>query len=91
MRKCPNCEFVLISFMGVRLKEFACFKCGHTEKFFNGCEKIEDKKLEIEAEKLKSKFYKEFEFEHDNNRTCKGINEIQFEEALKKLGMLKNG
>lgn len=90
MRKC-NCGFVLISFMGVRFKEFACFKCGHTEEFLNGCERIEDKKLEKEAEKLKSKFYKEFEFKQDGNGTCKGINEIQFEEALKKLGMLKNG
>ena len=84
MRKCPNCEFVLISFMGVRLKEFACFKCGHTEEFLNGCERIEDKKLDEEAEKLKSKFYKEFDF-LEVNGVCQGINETQFEEALKKI------
>ncbi len=88
MRKC-NCGFVLITFMGVIYKEFACFKCGHTEEFLNGCERIEDKKLEKEATKLKNKFYEGFEFEREDDGTCKGINEVQFREALKKLGMLK--
>lgn len=84
MRKCPNCEFVLVTFLGVKFKEFACFKCGHTEEFLNGCEKIEDNKLEEEAENLKSKFYREFKFEEVNG-TCQGINEIQFEKALKEI------
>ena len=80
MRKC-SCGFVLISFMGVVYKEFACFKCGHTEEFFNGCERIEDEKLEKEAESLKSKFYKEFKFKKVDG-ICMGISEQQFKDAL---------
>lgn len=80
MRKC-SCGFVLYPFMGVNLQEFACFKCGNVEEFFNDCEEIEDENLEKEAADMKAKFYKE----QNINR---GMSQTEFIGELKRLGMM---
>lgn len=80
MRVC-SCGFVLYPFMGVNYKEFACFKCGRTEEFFNSCEEIKDDKLDKEAKGLKKKFYDETEING-------GMHESQFLDELKRLEML---
>ena len=77
MRKC-SCGFVLYPFMGVNFNEFACFKCGRVEEFFNDCEEIKDEALDKEAEEMESKFYKETNIKG-------GMSESQFKEELKRI------
>ncbi len=82
MRKC-SCGFVLYPFMGVNYQEFACFKCGRVEEFFNDCEEIKDEDLDKKAADMKSKFYKETNIHG-------GMSQNQFVEELKRLGMMSN-
>lgn len=81
MRKC-SCGFVLYPFMGVNYKEYACFKCGRTEEFFNDCEEIKDGKLSKKAKGMKARFYNE-------TKIHGGMSQSQFLEELKRLGMME--